>query len=122
MIPVHPDDCRLLGFEWQGSHYVDGMLPFGLRSAPIIFTAVADAKFRQQGVSMIDHYLDDFIIVGPPESSVCGHALDLLIKMCEDLGVPLALDKLEGPTDCITFLGIEIDTAAGVLRLPALPI
>ena len=60
-----------------------------------------------------------FIIVGPPESSVCGHALDLLLRMCEELGIPLALDKLEGPTDCITFLGIEIDTAAGVLRLPA---
>ena len=43
LIPVHPDNRRLLGFEWQGSHYVDGMLPFGLRSAPIIFTAVADA-------------------------------------------------------------------------------
>ena len=42
LIPVHPDNCRLLGFEWQGSHYVDGMLPFGLRSAPITFTAVAD--------------------------------------------------------------------------------
>ena len=95
LIPVHPDDRQLLGFEWQGSHYVDGMLPFGLRSAPIIFTAVADAMewmFRQRGVSMIDHYLDDFIIVGPPKSSVCGHALDPLLGMCKDLGVPLALD------------------------------
>lgn len=65
------------------------------------------------------HYLDDFIIVGLPESSVSGHALDLLLWMCEDLGVPLALDKLEGLTGRITFLGIKIDTAAGVLRLPA---
>ena len=99
LIPVHPDDCWLLGFEWQGSHYVDGMLPFGLHSAPIIFTAVANAMewmFRQQGVSTIDHYLDDFIIVGPPRSRVCGRALDLILGMCEDLGVPLALDKLEG--------------------------
>ena len=122
LIPVHPDDRWLLGFEWQGSHYVDGMLPFGLRSAPIIFTAVADAMewmFRQHGVSTIDHYLDDFIIIGPPRSRVCGHALDLILGMCEDLGVPLALDKLEGPSDCIIFLGIEINTAAGILRLPA---
>ena len=68
---------------------------------------------------MIDHYLDHFIIVGPPESRICGHGLDLLVRWCKDLGVPLALDKLEGQTDCITFLSIEIDTAAGVLRLPA---
>ena len=26
-------------------------------------------------------------------------------------------DKLERPTDCITFLSTEIDTAAGILRL-----
>ena len=29
------------------------------------------------------------------------------------------MDKLEGPTHCLTFLGVEIDTLAGVLRLPA---
>ena len=101
----------------NGRAAVDGMLPFGVCS--VMFTAVADAMewmFWQQGISIIDHYHDDFITVGPPESSVCGRALDLLsLDLCEDLGVPLALDKLEGPTDCITFLSIEINTAAGVL-------
>ena len=43
LVPVHPDDRQLLGFQWQGARYVDGMLPFGLRSAPKIFTALADA-------------------------------------------------------------------------------
>ena len=27
----------LLGMQWNGAVYVDGMLPFGLRSAPKIF-------------------------------------------------------------------------------------
>ena len=26
VIPVHPDDCCLLGFECQGAHFIDGML------------------------------------------------------------------------------------------------
>ena len=30
MVPVHPDDCPLLGFEWSGRIYCDAMLPFGL--------------------------------------------------------------------------------------------
>ena len=34
------------------------------------------------------------------------------------LGVPMAVHKREGPTTCIIFLGIEVDTAAGELRLP----
>ena len=61
LIPVHPDDRPLLGFQWQGVQYVDGMLPFGLHSAPKIFTAIANALewvARQRGVPEIDHYLD----------------------------------------------------------------
>ena len=34
-IPVAPNDCRLLGLEWQSETYVDKVLPFGLRSAPL---------------------------------------------------------------------------------------
>ena len=43
IIPVHPDDRHLLGMQWSGRIYVDCVLPFGLRSAPKIFNAVADA-------------------------------------------------------------------------------
>ena len=43
LIPVHPQDRVLQGMEWKGKVYVDPRLPFGLRSAPKIFNAVADA-------------------------------------------------------------------------------
>ena len=62
LIPVHPEDRPLLGIEWRGAQYVDAMLPFGLCSAPKIFTAVADGLewiLRQRGIRHIDHYLDD---------------------------------------------------------------
>ena len=42
MVPVHPQDRPLLGVEWEGRVYVDTALPFGLRSAPKFFNAVAD--------------------------------------------------------------------------------
>ena len=42
-IPVHPSDRTCLGMSWEGMVYVDTVLPFGLRSAPLIFSAVADA-------------------------------------------------------------------------------
>ena len=42
-VPVHPEDQPLLGMEWRGDVFVDAALPFGLRSAPKIFNAVADA-------------------------------------------------------------------------------
>ena len=58
MIPVHPEDRLLFGMVWKGNLFSDAALPFGLRSAPRIFTAVADvlewqAKF--EGITCIIH-------------------------------------------------------------------
>ena len=67
IIPVHPDDRWLLGMSWEGALYIDTVLPFGLRSAPKIFNAVAHVVewiVRQQGEDTVFHYLDDFLIVG----------------------------------------------------------
>ena len=93
LIPVHPHDRPLQAVEWKVRTYVDPMLPFGLRSAPKIFSAVADAlewMLRQAGVCHSRHYLDDFIILGPPGSAACQEALDTLTTLCRQLGVPLA--------------------------------
>ena len=54
-IAVAPEDWHFLGMKWQGKEvYIDKVLPFGLRSAPLIFSAVADALqwiMTQQGVT-----------------------------------------------------------------------
>ena len=42
----------------------------------------------------------------------------LIQQTCRELGVRLAMEKLEGPATCLTFLGIEVDTMEGVLCLP----
>ena len=44
--------------------------------------------------------------------------LGTALKLCEELGVPIAAHKTEGPSTVITFLGIEVDTVDRVLRLP----
>ena len=38
---------------------------------------------------------------------------------CDDLGVPLAPDKVIGPTRTLTYLGIQIDTERMMVSLPA---
>ena len=122
LIPVHPQNRPLLTMRWEGHLYIDPMLPFGLRSAPKVFNAVADAldwHLNQMGIPLLRHYLDDFIIIAPPHSTECQQSLDILDKVCESLGVPLAEHKRDGPTTCLTFLGIEIDSVMGQLCLPA---
>ena len=42
IVPVHTEDRQLLGMKWRGAFYVDMVLPFGVRSAPYIFTCIAD--------------------------------------------------------------------------------
>ena len=121
-VPVHPADRLLLGLSWRGDTLVDGALPFGLRSAPKLFTAVADAglwAIERHGVVHAMHYLDDFLLLGPPNSAECGHALQSSLQLCNRLGFPIAPHKLEGSASQLSFLGILIDTDRDTLSLPA---
>ena len=121
IVPVHPVDRHLLATSWNGQLYVDGALPFGLRSAPKIFTALADAFefiMKQHGIEWVWHYLDDFITIGPPATTKCAAALDIMLALSDLLGIPLATDKIEGPACVITFLGITLDAVQMELRLP----
>jgi len=55
-------------------------------------------------VEFIDHYLDNYIILGVPGSDQCWSLLEIVEKECKRLGVPLAANKREGPSTCLTFL------------------
>ena len=101
--------------------FVDTALPFGLRSAQKIFTALADAAewiVRQRGINFVIHYLDDFLMVTSPEGYQGEHALRILLDSFERLGLPVAWDKLEGPSTCLTFLGFQLDSSRWEVRLP----
>ena len=121
LLPVHPADRHLLGMRWRNLVYLDTCLPFGLRSAPKLFNVLADLLawlVSKRGVSCCLHYLDDFLTMGPPHTTTCQRNLDILKSTCEELGVPLALEKLEGPSTVLTFLGVVLDTTRMEIRLP----
>ena len=65
------------------------------------------------------HYLDDFITCGSPGTRESQDNMQVLLECCSQLGVPIAQEKIEGPTISLTFLGIEMDTLAMELWLPA---
>ena len=121
IIPVYPEDRMLLGMSWQDKVYVDNQLPFGLSSAPVIFNVYADGVewvVRKEGVLHVLHYLDDFLFMGHPDCGECQSALLTVIRVCKDLEVPLAEEKLEGPVKSIHFLGFILDTVRMEIRLP----
>ena len=43
IIPIHSQDRCCPGIEWWGQVFIDKQLPFGLASAPAIFSTVAEA-------------------------------------------------------------------------------
>ena len=120
-IPVAPEDKYLLGLQWNNHIYIDQVLPFGLRSAPMIFSAIADALLwimLKKGVSWGIHYIDDFLTIGAPASEECLQNTQIMQSVCDYAGLPVEPSKSVGPTTSLVFLGILIDSVKGELRLP----
>ncbi|KAM9954343.1 hypothetical protein ACTFIW_003884 [Dictyostelium discoideum] len=103
---VDPQYRDLFRFVLKGSHYRWKTMPFGLSTAPRIFTMLLRPVLRMLrdiNVSVIA-YLDDLLIVGSTKEECLSNlkkTMDLLVK----LGFKLNLEKsvLE-PTQSITFL------------------
>ncbi|XP_065189453.1 uncharacterized protein LOC135820075 [Sycon ciliatum] len=62
---------------------------------------------------MAKQYLADQSIIG-----FLAQRLNAVLSVFRYLGVPIADEKTVGPTSCLTFLGIELDSVQKVARLP----
>ncbi|KAM9985671.1 hypothetical protein ACTFIZ_012368 [Dictyostelium cf. discoideum] len=117
---VDPQYRDLFRFVWQGAHYRWKTMPFGLSTAPRIFTMLLRpvlGMLRDINVSVIA-YLDDLLLVGSTKEECLSNlkkTMELLVK----LGFKLNLEKsvLE-PTQSITFLGLQIDSLSMKLLVP----
>ena len=112
LAPVYGYDRQWLGMKWQ-----DKICRWNAPIWPEIgryLTRLADAlEWIVEGVEWIVH---DFVVIGPPDTLQWLHALDTLIRVWKQLGIPLAPDKQDGPT---TSMGILIYTVKQELRLPS---
>ena len=115
-VPIHHEDRYLLGMSCRNQYYIDITLPFGLRSAPYVFNSIATAVDRS--IRFILHYLDDFLTMAPANSRECYDNVTRARALFNRLGLPLHPDKCVGPTTCLTFLGIELDSVTETARLP----
>ncbi len=119
-IAVRPADWPLLGMHWEGRYYFHRTLPFGLRSSCHLWERYATAAewviTHVFGVVDIIHYVDDSFLAAATEEA-CLHCLRQTKLAYDELGVPDAPDKTEGPTTRLTFLGIQIDSQAMTVSL-----
>ena len=121
LVPIHPDDYPLLGFQWENRYYYYTTLPQGAASSCFIFETIATALHwilhNKFGVTKLVHYLDDFLFVSRTHQE-CSLNMLKFHQLCHELGIPINNDKTEGPTTSLTFLGIQLDSTTFTASLP----
>ena len=121
IIPICPQDYNLLGICWRGLYYYDRCMPMGCSSSCKTFetfsTAIEWIAQNKLHITHILHLLDDFLIISPKED-LCQKQLDLFLMLSSYLGIPMAPEKTVGPSQIISFAGIELDSILMKARLP----
>jgi len=114
-IPIHHLDHKWLRFKILGQAYAFRCLPFGLSTAPRVFTRVVmnvAAFLRRQGVR-IHMYLDDWLISAPSFHLAVQHT-HFVLQTARTLGFIVNLDKSHlHPTQQPLFLGAQLDLVLG---------
>ena len=114
-IPIHRQDRKWLRFKVNGQAFEFKCLPFGLSTAPRVFTRVTQelgAFVRSLGVQ-IYMYLDDWIILSLTQAEA-ERDLKFMCETIERLG--FVINKAKScliPTQKPTFLGADIELDSG---------
>ena len=111
--------------EWF--YFVDKCLPFGASISCAVFQSFSDAlKFLVESRTSTDklctkdtttNYLDDFLFLAL-RLAQCNYMVEEFLAMCEELGVPIAIEKTEWAGECIIFLGILLNGRHFILSIP----
>ena len=119
-IPIHSNQRKYLRFVVAQETYEFNCLPFGLSSAPWVFTKTLKpvaALLREAGVRMIV-YIDDILILAETKEKVQEQA-EALVYLLECLGFIINQKKsVLTPAQTMDFLGLTVDTVLMQLRLP----
>lgn len=119
-VPIFLDHQKLLRFAVNQRHFQFVALPFGLATAPRVFTKVLApllAYLRSQGISIVA-YLDDLLVVDRSVADL-NSAVHRTVKFLESMGWVLNLDKSAlMPVQRLEYLGLLIDTKLKRVFLP----
>ena len=121
-ISIVPRFRKYLRFGWKGKLYQFLVLPFGLSTAPLVFTKLTRplaAFLRSQGIRCV-FYLDDILILGLTLEE-CLRFRDIALRLLRSAGLLINLKKSSlTPSQNFEFLGFLWSTSSGLLGLPPL--
>ena len=119
-VPIAQEHRKFLRFQWRGVLYEFCVLPFGLSSAPRVFTKILKpmiAYLRNLGFVSCN-YIDDALLIGSNYDE-CLINVQTRTELCESLGFVLNRKKsVLVPCQQIEFLGFIIDSTSMTISLP----
>ena len=119
-VPMDQSMKKFLRFQWRGQLYQFRVLPFGLASAPRVFTKVLKpviAFLRRIGVRLVI-YLDDILLMNKHETGLAKDVVTVM-ELLKALGFVVNMAKsVLTPARALEYLGFQIDTIAMSLALP----
>ena len=111
---------RFLRFYWRGQAFQFQAMPFGLSTAPRVFTKLLQpivGFLRTRGISVYI-YLDDILVTAPLPAMV-RDAVRHTVQVLLHAGFIINLSKSElSPTQDITYIGGRFRTDLGMIFLP----
>ncbi len=124
---VRPKFWHLLGLhldqpDGARQFFANVSLPFGHRLSPAVFCKFARALnciAQFFGADPFFNYVDDFLTAQEKGSGKCARNLGAMDQACWLTGFRGKQEKREGPTTCLSALGIEVDTVDWELRIGA---
>ena len=118
-VPMHPDFRKYLRLSFEGVQYQFRVLPFGISTAPRVFTKlmlVAAQVARSQG-RLCHPYLDDWLLRALSQL-LAGETTQSLLTTLSSLGWIINLKKSDLiPSQIQIFLGARFDTVSGIVSL-----
>ena len=122
LLPLQPDDHELTGFKLLNDYYYDMAMPMGCSISCATwekFSTFIEWAVRKisTGGSLL-HYIDDFLFVGRQGTLDCENLMKNFHEVCQRLGVPIAPEKTEGPTNDLVFLGLKINSSNQTVTIP----
>ncbi|KAL7299668.1 hypothetical protein TKK_0007426 [Trichogramma kaykai] len=119
-IPLHNESRKYVRFCYLGKLYQFVALPFGITSAPYIFTKIMKCVIRTlrgKGFTSVI-YLDDYLAI-EESFEKCQENINETIKLLESLSFIINYEKSDlVPAQQCRFLGMMIDTNKFCISLP----
>lgn len=120
LIPISHSHRKYLRFTFKGNIFEYTCLPFGLSSAPLIFTKIMKpvlSYLRSRNFTSV-LYLDDFLLLGNSYDKCCENVKNT-IKILEGLGFLVNYKKsVLIPSNYIKYLGFLYDSLSMTISLP----